>query len=104
MQIHDASHISERTLILPSLQKKVYDFFQTRKDLIFETSIQSGLFHVLLLPLILSDNEQTDRKTLVVIPAPEEAEEFRKQNSGIASASPERIIDGLRRERAAFRK
>jgi ATP-dependent RNA helicase DeaD len=87
-----------RTLMLPPLQKKVHDFFQARKDLIFETHINSGFFQNVLMPMIRVDAEQTGRKTLVIVSSPQEAENMQGENpgGGIAAESAERIIDKLR--------
>jgi hypothetical protein len=91
-----------RSLILPPLQKRIYNLFQTRKDAIFETGIDSGLFHSLLVPLLQEDAEQTGRKALVVVPSSACAEALHGQASGLIAETPERIIDGLRRRVSGF--
>jgi hypothetical protein len=87
-----------RTLILPPLQKKVHDFFQARKDLIFETPISSGFFQSVLVPLIRVDAEQTGAKTLLIVSSEQEAEELRQEDcgGGILMETSKKIIDGLR--------
>jgi ATP-dependent RNA helicase DeaD len=97
-QTRDAGMVPEgRTLMLPPLQKKVHDFFQSRKDLIFETHINSGFFQSVLMPMIRIDAEQTGRGTLLIVSSPKEAEDMQRENpGGIVAETPERIIDGLR--------
>jgi ATP-dependent RNA helicase DeaD len=104
-QTRDAGMVPERrTLMLPPLQKKVHDFFQSRRDLVFETHINSGFFRNVLMPLIRVDAEQTGRRTLLVVPSPKDAEDMQRENpGGILAETPERIIDGLRGGNGDFR-
>jgi hypothetical protein len=93
-----------RPLILPPLQKKIYDLFQTRRDAVLETDIGSGLFHSLLAPLLREDAEQTGRKALVIVPSAALAEELQGEVPGLMCETPQRIIDSLRRRAAGFQE
>ncbi|MDR3200378.1 MAG: DbpA RNA binding domain-containing protein [Spirochaetales bacterium] len=96
-RVQEAEATRGRPLILPPLQKRIYDIFQTRKDAVLETDIHSGLFTGFLLPLIQGNEEQTGQKTLVIIPSPEDAEELQDASRSILAETPEKIIDSLRR-------
>ena len=94
-----------RPLILPPLHKRIYNIFQTRKDVIFETDIHSGLFRSLLAPLLQGDAEQTNRKALVIVPSTEDVEELQRLGlGGLLPETPKTIIDALRRGMPGFQE